>query len=275
MSKPLVSVVITCYNLGQYLVAALQSVLAQTYPQVEVIIVNDGSNERQTLTVLASLAGTKSIKIINLSNGGAARARNQGIKQAKGEYICCLDADDKLHPDYLSKCMAVFLSRGDATNLGIVSSDYRCFGQSREYVQVSDYNPIALAACGQLHVSSVFKKSCWSQVGGYWQQIAGHEDWEFWLRLVAAGFTWQVVKEPIFYYRRRRNSKFARSNKKRQLIREQIYTHNQEFYQKHAPEIIAYLQELNYQHAKILLKFKHSFLGGIYTNCKAWLKKYE
>lgn len=275
MNKFSVSVIITCYNLGKYLPTAVKSVLKQTRKADEIIIVDDGSNDGYTKQVLADLAiNYPQLQIISIENSSAANARNVGIKASTGNYLCCLDADDKLHPTYLQKCLAVFAQKKQCRSLGIVTSDYRHFGLSHDYVRSGEYNPIALAASGQFHVASLFKRECWQKTGGYCRQITGCEDWEFWLRVVAAGYQWAVVHEAIFYYRNRAGSKSKISQQRRRQLNKQIMQHNHNFYCQHHQEIIAYLQEQNYLHALPLIKCKRTFLGSLYTNLRALWYRY-
>src|SRR6266542_3718389 len=91
--EPLVSVIIPCYNYGEYLHDAIASVLAQELHDTEIIVVDDGSTDSNTRAVISAL-GTPRTRVIVQANAGLSRARNAGIKAARGKYICCLDADD-------------------------------------------------------------------------------------------------------------------------------------------------------------------------------------
>ena len=103
--QPFVSVVIPCYNHGQYVEEAVQSILRQTWQNFEIIVVNDGSNVQDTVEILRDFHMPKT-RVLHLSqNVGLPAARNAGIREAKGKYVCCLDADDKLHPTYLEKAI--------------------------------------------------------------------------------------------------------------------------------------------------------------------------
>ena len=93
---PLVSVIMPAFNSARFVGQAVQTVLAQTYPQVELIVVNDGSTD-ETETVLAPYANR--IQIINQANQGVSAARNTGIRAAQGQYIAFLDADDLMMLD--------------------------------------------------------------------------------------------------------------------------------------------------------------------------------
>src|SRR5438874_1624069 len=103
MSRPLVSVVIPTYNSAHYIGEAVQSVLAQTYTNFEVIVVDDGSTD-DTRERLESVAGR--IRYLYQPNGGVSKARNRGIQEARGELIAFLDGDDEWLPEKLAKQLA-------------------------------------------------------------------------------------------------------------------------------------------------------------------------
>lgn len=99
MIHALISVIIPVYNAEKFINRAVQSVLMQTYKEIEVIIVDDGSSDEST-SVCASIDDVR-IKVIRQENAGPAQARNTGLEHAKGEFICFLDADDYLEPNYI------------------------------------------------------------------------------------------------------------------------------------------------------------------------------
>jgi len=108
MTSPLVSCVVPVFNGEGYLREALESIFTQTYPRLEVIVVDDGSTDR-TATVLAVFGDR--IRSLWQSNQGPAAARNLGLRAARGEFIAFLDADDLWHPEKLERQMAQFRSR--------------------------------------------------------------------------------------------------------------------------------------------------------------------
>lgn len=179
-----VSVIIPCYNYGKYLKECIDSVLAQTYPVECIIIVNDGAPLKDTLDVYSKYSETNIIHIWK-KNGGLASARNKGIKHARGEYIMCLDADDKLVPGAIEE--HVKLMTDDMT---IAQCALMEFGM-RHVVMIP--NPTSLERVMQsntIYCNAVFSKRMWQQVGGYDESETirlGYEDWEFWIRMLEAG----------------------------------------------------------------------------------------
>ena len=97
MSSPLISIVIPCYNAEQWLPAALESALAQTWPHKEIIVVNDGSGDGSLAAARAF--ESRGVQVIDQPNRGASAARNAGLRAARGSFIQFLDADDLLAPD--------------------------------------------------------------------------------------------------------------------------------------------------------------------------------
>lgn len=104
----MISVIIPCYNIERYLSKSVKSIINQSYNDVEIILVNDGSTDN-TLQICEQLKQQYfNVKVINQSNGGVSAARNNGILAAKGEYICLLDGDDFLDNDCFEKVMEIF-----------------------------------------------------------------------------------------------------------------------------------------------------------------------
>lgn len=117
MKQPFISVVIPVYNAEKYLRDCVASILAQSYGEFEVILVNDGSEDGSG-ALCDKLAGEDSrIRVLHKANGGAADARNRGAELAKGDYIAFVDADDYIAPDYLR--FLVELMNRYATNVPI------------------------------------------------------------------------------------------------------------------------------------------------------------
>ena len=109
IDKPLISIIIPCYNDAKYIEQSVNSALNQTYSNKEVIVVDDGSNV-ETKQILKKLE-PKLIKLITQENKGQSTARNVGINAAKGEYILTLDSDDYFEPTFLEKLFPVLRRR--------------------------------------------------------------------------------------------------------------------------------------------------------------------
>lgn len=195
---PRVSVIIPCFNDGQYLDDSIGSIRQQGYSDLELIVVNDGSTDPATLEKLNQLA-TGGITILHKTNGHLSSARNHGIRHASGEIIVTLDADDRFAPGFVSKGVDI-LSRDAAT--GAVTCYLRSFGLRR-----FRWKPLGGDLKNFLFrqegcASAMFRRECWEKTGGYDEQMkSGYEDWEFWIRLTAAGWKVAVIPEYLLQYR--------------------------------------------------------------------------
>ncbi len=204
MSPPRVSVIIPCYNLGQYLDEAVDSVRAQSFNDWEIVIVNDGSTDPATNRLLADYRRPKT-RVLTTENRGLAAARNLAIAHATGAYICALDADDMLEPRYLERAVAHL--EADPT-LGFVSSWLETFGDEQwVWKQERCDLPALLAEC-TVCTAALVRKSAVDAVGGYDEQMkpAGYEDWDLWISLVERGVRGIIIPEVLFRYRRRAGS---------------------------------------------------------------------
>ena len=196
--KSKVSIIIPCYNHGRYLEEAVNSCLAQTYDNIEIIVVNDGSTDEYTTTLLQNYHRPKT-KVITTVNQGLAATRNTGIQHAAGEYILPLDADDKIAPAYIEK--AVQIMQNDPS-VGIVYCNGEFFGVKQGPWKLKDYNFPDILNGNCIFCSAVFRKSDWKKVGGYkTAMIYGWEDYEFWLSLIETGVGVYKIPETLFYYR--------------------------------------------------------------------------
>ena len=233
---PKVSVIIPCYNLGQYLDEAVDSVLKQTYQDFEIIIINDGSSDECTNTLLKSYSRPKTT-VYHTKNQGLPATRNYGIERASGEYICCLDADDKYHPEYLEKTVPIF-DNDSKEEYGIVSTWVEVFGGKEFIWEINDYDPILLFEGNPLHVASLFRKKIWEKVGGYKTNLEGYQDWDFWINIISRKYKWFVVKEILFFYRDRKNSMVKDSDQNKKVLIENIVDNNKAFFARHVKDIV-------------------------------------
>ena len=225
-ASPKVSVVVTCYNYADYLGRCLDSVLAQTYRDFEVIIVNDGStdNSGQVADAIAALHPGR-VRVLHQPNAGQpAISRNNGIRIARGELILPLDADDWIAPAMLQECVAAL----DASNIGVAYTDtIYCHdrGQIRMYFG-GEFSAKVLREQNQLNCCSMYRKKVWETVGGYRTNVRGYEDWDFWLAAAAAGFSGKRITQPLFFYRAKETGVFAQTNGKDKILRANIRLNN-------------------------------------------------
>lgn len=201
---PKVSVVIPCYNHGDFLMETLDSLQVQTFTDYEIVVVNDGSTDKATVSLLQNLELPRT-RVFHSVNRGVSAARNRGVGEAKGAYILPLDSDDKIGPDYLELAVNVLDTRPEVS---IVYCDRVCFGEYTGVDALPDYDPRALLIDNCIYPAALFRKVDWKAVGGYSEKMVhGWEDWDFWISL--SELNKQVVKipKPLFYYRVRNVSR--------------------------------------------------------------------
>jgi GT2 family glycosyltransferase len=198
---PRVSVLIPCYNLGEYVDEAIRSVLAQTFQDFEIIIVDDGSTDEATRAVLAG-CHQPSTRVIRIDHGGLAHARNVGVTHARGEYLCALDADDRLDASFLAKTVAVLESDPSVT---FVSAWLRMFGTEEWEWKPERCDVAALLCEDTVLTAALVRREAVVAVGGYdtAMPVQGDEDWDLWLTLVERGYRGVILREVLFDYRRR------------------------------------------------------------------------
>ena len=203
---PMVSVVIPTYNCARYLPEAIDSVLAQTYRDFEIIVVDDGSTDN-TPEVLARYGDQ--IRIIRQPDQGRSAARNAGILAARGEYIAFLDADDLWLPQKLEKQLALFAARAE---IGWVYSDYRRLAELGSDTDTFFHRaglrpppegrilPELLSGCITSTITVMARASCFRRVGLFDPSLTRAEDYDMWIRL-ATQFDAACVDEPLALYR--------------------------------------------------------------------------
>jgi glycosyltransferase involved in cell wall biosynthesis len=133
---PKVSVIIPCYNQGKYIDEAVDSVLSQTFLDYEIIIVNDGSTDALTNSILKNYNKPKT-KVIHTLNNGVSAARNIAIDNSQGEYILPLDADDKIAKDFIELAVNIIESRPD---IKIVYSEVKFFGEQKGKWKLAEFD---------------------------------------------------------------------------------------------------------------------------------------
>ena len=228
-SNPLISVIIPCFNHGIYLKEAVDSILAQTWGDLEIIVVNDGSTENDTVAIMGSFKRPKTRLVHHPENRGLPATRNTGIEQARGKYICCLDADDKLHPTYLEKAL---LAMEANQGIDFVYAWTQVFGDEDRVWYAPQFDPSVLIHYNQLNPPGVFRREAWKTAGGFREEMReGFEDWEFWIRLARKGYRGYRIQEKLIYVRRVGRSFIHRAMERQQELIEDIKRYNPDVYQ--------------------------------------------
>ncbi len=216
---PLVSVIVTCYNYGRFLAEAVESVVAQTYRDFEVIIVNDGSTDDSAQVAEQLVSKHKEschFFLIHTQNTGQpAAARNIGIAAARGRYVLCLDADDKIAADYLAKTVPIL---EQDPKMGVAYSHIRHFGERQDDYCCGEFQLATLARDNVLPYCSLYRREIWERLGGYRLNIRGYEDWDLWLDACEQGWKGHLIPEPLFFYRKHGAGLLSASNPRREAL---------------------------------------------------------
>jgi MoaA/NifB/PqqE/SkfB family radical SAM enzyme len=195
--KAKVSVVVTAYNKAEAVVRSVRSALDQSYPNFEVVIVDDGSTDG-TLAVLdkSGVLADSRVKVYRQSRSGQpATARNVGIMVSVGELILPLDADDWIARTYVAEAVAV-MAQNPAVSIVYCDALYSRSGlvRAREY----DYSRLMYE--NHLSYCSLYKRIVFDDIGGYRTNVRGVEDWDFWVAAGLRGHFGKRIPRPLFHY---------------------------------------------------------------------------
>lgn len=216
---PSVSVIIPAYNQALYIAQAIQSVLEQTYPHFELIVVDDGSTD-ETPGILAVLHDPR-IHIVRQPNAGLSAARNRGLRESSAPLVTFLDSDDYFLADKL-EVMVRFLQ--DHPDVGLVAGEVKYINNSgktiREPVEVPTKLALPELLCeNPICVSGILLRRMWlERVGVFDESLRACEDWDLWLRLLAAGCVMAWVDHPVVAYRIHSNQMTRQSDRMRKAI---------------------------------------------------------
>ena len=237
--QPLVSVVVTCYNYGKYLKNCLESVLNQTYKNIEILIVDDGSTDN-TAELMKNFIGTANIKYIYQNNAGQSRAKNVGIKNANGDFIAFLDADDLWCAEKIKKQISFF----GKNEVGVVYCKAKYFDEDDDEVIFELTSPYIQPKRGKVteallldnfvpFSSSMVRKECFEKFGVFDETLKMGIDWDLWLRISTA-YEFDFVDEQLFYYRIGHNGQMSKNVEVRQQCSDRIM----ERFLAHYPETV-------------------------------------
>lgn len=209
---PLVSVIMPAYNSGQLIRKSIRSVIEQTYPKWELIVINDGSTDDTAEIVSSICALDPRVKLITQKNGGIGRSRNVGFSHASGEWLAYLDHDDLWAKDKLEKQMSVaiqnpsydvlfcggwFFYNDDLTNLVDYKTIYGEFSPDKMFLRQLEENYIPTLAV-------LVKRSILERIGPWDEDkaVQGCDDYDYWFRMARVNAVFYSLDEKLFYYRK-------------------------------------------------------------------------
>jgi len=230
-------VVIPVYNAGEFLPETLASVEQQTLDKelFEVIVVDDGSTDGPTLTLLDDmrngmhLPGVATTVLRHDKNRSLAEARNTGVRAARGRYICLLDADDLIAFDYLKK--GLLLLEASFPRAGWIYPAVRKFGHVNKLDEAPEFSAYQLFRRNHCGSACIIRKAMWESIGGQrhrivYDDVGWFEDWDFWIRGMAAGWYGIPLQEPMHLYRQHLRSLITRDRVALRLTNYLVHWYN-------------------------------------------------
>ena len=220
--NPRVSVIVPAFNAGQTLAETIESVLSQTYSDLELIVVDDGSRDGTRDVVSAYQRKDARVVYVWQENAGVSAARNRGLHLSRGEYVSILDADDLWDPSKLERqFVALGSSRDTVVLTGIrrfeVVDGEKVWGTTTLPPAPNNetYDVLALLYVNSFQMilinTALMSRQAAIEVGGWKVNMWTAEDWEFWIRM-SRRCKFRNVNEPLSYYRKHRDSVTRRQN---------------------------------------------------------------
>ena len=199
---PLVSVLIPHHNQAGFLEECVESVRAQTHPEVEIVVIDDASTQEKAQAVLERLDGDGDVALIRLEeNRGPSHARNVGVQRSRGRYVLPVDSDNLLFPDAVERLVAQLVDAPE--NVGFIYPNIQFFGNREDYYEVPEYNLYTLLHGNFCDTCSLLDREIFEAGEYYAENIKlGHEDWEFALRLASRGVRGEAARGPTLRYRK-------------------------------------------------------------------------
>jgi len=274
VEKPIISVIVPCYNQAEYMDECLQSVLSQTFNAWECIIVNDGSTDKTEKNADLWLKKDSRFKYVFQENTGLSSARNTAINTALGHWILPLDCDDKISPDYLE-----LAEKQMVQNPSIIYCEGEYFGARKGKIQLKPYSYKSLLIKNVIFCTAFFKKENWEEIGGYDEKMRrGLEDWDFWISLLKINSS-QVIKIPktCFYYRIKEKSMLGDlllDEKKVAEIQAYVFQKHTKLYTAQFPNFITLLNE-NRDLKEELSLYRNSLAHRLVSKIRSFPKKWS
>jgi glycosyltransferase involved in cell wall biosynthesis len=269
LNQPLVSIIIPTYNYGHYLPEAIESALNQTYKNTEIIVVDDGSTDNTE-----NIAKNYPVKYIFQKNQGVSAAKNNGVKMSKGEFFVCLDADDKIAPEFITKTLILM----EKPNVGFVRTGSIIYYEDLKIENVwmprKPFSKYSLFAgwWGALGPVLIRRAAFDSLDYGFDINFKAFEDLDLCFRLLAKGWKMEAVYEPLHWYRIHKNS--AVNPEIREIERRNIQAINQKYWFREPYRKVYSFYLRTVGAAAVLITHPIYYLRGIKTKTKAriWIK---
>lgn len=191
----LVSVVVPCYNMEKHVKKCIDSLKKQKYDNFEVLLIDDGSKDNTKNVIKKQIKNNKKFKYYYKENGGLSDARNYGIERAKGKYICFIDSDDYVHPDYILDLYKKI--KGTKNSVSVCYFD-RVYGEKHKLNRIENNIPFMIkhpAAWNKMFDLDFIKNNNLKFLKGIW-----YEDLNFFLKTLLKTNDFKIIEKSLYYY---------------------------------------------------------------------------
>ncbi len=271
----LITIVVPCYNQGNFLDECLSSVHNQSNTNWECIIVDDGSTDETKNKAQEWVNKDDRFSYLYKKNGGLSSARNFGIDRSSGKYILPLDADDKIHKDLVFEFFKIVQT---SLEPDLVYFDVEFFGAKRGLYKLPEYDYKVLLTQNCFISGSIFAKKLWYISGGYDTSLEAFEDWDFWIRSLSPESRVVKIEKELYYYRKSQTgtitSEFVKNPALYYNLYKKIYLKNIELYFEYFPNPIEVFKE-NRELREFNLKIKNSGLFKAYHFLKKQINAFS
>lgn len=240
----MVSVIMPCYNDGAYIEESIACVWEQTYPSIELIIIDDGSDDENTINTLNKVKEDKRCRVLKTNHAGPSGARNEGIRQARGKYILPLDSDDLIDKTYIEKAVKAIEEKPER---GVVYCYADLFGEMSGRWDLPNYSFQQMLRDNVVFITALFYKEDWEKVGGFNLNMkTGMEDYDFWIGILEIGREIYQIPEVLFHYRIKKKSRTTSLMDDIDQVKamyRHIYNNHPAFYEKYRDEYAMELRD--------------------------------
>ncbi len=195
--KDVVSVIIPYYHCENYILETLDCVKNQTYQQIEIVLVNDGSDQ-DFLNQIKESNNYNNLKIVHQKNRGQSAARNNGVRNSLGEYLFFLDCDDKISPDYIEKAIKILKSDSE---IKLVYSKGEYFEAKTGEWPLPKFETKSFLIENCIPIICLIYKEDFKKAGGFDTNLSFFEDWDLWISILKTGGKVHRINEFLFSYR--------------------------------------------------------------------------
>ena len=245
------SVIIPCFNDGQFLIEAIASFERVAPSNCELIIVNDGSTQVRTLEILKVLRDA-GYPVLDQPNQGLSAARNAGISHASGRYVFPLDADNRMRAGFVEAAIEILDSTPE---IGVVYGYRQFFGMKTGVDEVGEFDLEEMLTFNYIDAGAVFRREVWAGCGGYDQRMSPLEDWDLWISAAEKGWRFHRLPQVTFDYRVRPESLLSLVDNPEFLdpLFESLMTKHYELYQ---PRLVKQLAKMKRAAAHLTVSFR-------------------